>query len=502
MMWFATTRHCRQMTTTTRFATALNVTLGAALLVVGSSALAQNATRGRQLYENTNNAPLSCSAPGVCHGPDPSSNLNKIKNGTNPAVIQVAVTNVSLMNFLSTYLTSATDRADIAAYIANPGSAGGGGGGGAGSFSVSANSLTFGGTQIGTSNTTPSPASITLTNSSTGTLTITGINKSGTNATDFTPTGSCVSAAPVVVAAGGSCTLGVSFMPSGIGTRTATLTVASNSVTNPAVSISGSGSASPVATVALNRAAIAFPTQTIATTSNAQDVTISNQGMAPLMITNVSTSPMPEFVSTTNCLTTLTTGSTCTVTVAFTPSAAGTRTGTIALTTNVGATNIPLTGFSVLTPTAIAAADKTTLAFPSTPIGATSAPSSFTFTNTGNAPMQVTSVAMGGGDASQFKMGSASTCKAGTLAAFASCRVDLAFAPQSAGGKSTTVTVAHNASGGATTMTATGMANAMSSSSALAPSNIGGAGAASLWHLVSLALMLLLVPVMRRALRA
>lgn len=489
------------MKRTFRLATAVNVALGSAMLIAASGAVAQNATRGKQLYENTNNAPLSCSAPGVCHGPDPNTNLNKVKNGTTGATIQTAVTNVALMNFLSAYLSNATDRADIAAYIVNPAAAGsGGGGGGGGSLAASATSMLFGATQIATSSSTPSPASITVTNGGTASITITAVNKSGTNANEFTPTGSCVAAAgPVVIAPGANCTLGATFMPSGLGTRTATLTIASNSPTNPAISLSGLGSATPVASVALNRTAVAFRTQTVATTSAAQDVTVTNAGQAPLMINNVATSPMPEFVSTTNCLTTLQTGASCTVTVVFTPAGAGNRTGNIAVTSNVGTTNIPMAGFSVLTPTAIATPDKTTMAFAATPVGAKSAVSSFTLNNTGNAPLEVSAVTLGGTDASQFKMVTGSTCRAGTMAAFASCRVDLTFEPESAGSKTATVTVAHNASGGNVTMTATGSgALATASSSAVAPSNIGGVGAASPVVLAVLALTLLLVPVVRR----
>jgi HYDIN/CFA65/VesB family protein/centrosomal CEP192-like protein len=484
------------MKTIARHATALHVALGILLTSAASVALAQNATRGKQLYENTNNAPLSCSAPGVCHGIDPNLNLNKIKNGSNANAIQAAINSVSTMAFLSTYLTSATDRADIAAYIANPAAAGGGGGGGV-TLAASAAGFTWGATQVGSTNSSPSPGTITLSNGSASNIVITAINKSGTNAAEFTINGSCVSASPVTIAPGGSCSVGASFAPGATGTRTATLTVTSSAATNPSISLSGTGSSTPIASIALNRASIAFPTQTVATTSGAQSVTVTNSGSAMLTVTQVSTSPTPEFVSTNNCTTVLPGGS-CSVAVVFTPAAAGTRSGTISITSNVGTSSIVLAGNAVLTPIPIATPDRTTLTFPQTLVNSKSAMSTLTFTNSGNAPMQISNVALGGADAAQFKMGSTTTCRNGTLAAFASCKVDMTFEPQSTGGKSASITISHNASGGATTTAVSGV-GASATSSAMAPSNLG-AGALSLWQLIVLAVTLLSVPPLRRRL--
>ena len=478
-----------------RRATALHVALGIVLAASASTVFAQNATRGKQLYENTNDAPLSCSAPGVCHGIDPNLNLNKIKNGSNAAGIQSALMTVSTMSFLSTYLTSATDRADIAAYIANPAAAGSGSGGVA--LAASAGGFTWGATQVGSMNSSPSPSQILLNNSSSSNIVITAINKSGTNAAEFTVSGSCVSVSPVTIAPGGSCNLGATFLPGATGTRTATLTVTSSAATNPSISLSGTGSSTPVASIALNRQSIAFPTQTVATTSFAQSVTVTNSGSAMLTVTQVTTSPMPEFVSTNNCTSVLP-GGNCSVAVVFTPTAAGTRSGTVTVTTNVGTNNIVLAGNAVLTPIPIATADRTTLTFPQTLVNSKSAMTSMTFTNTGNAPMQISNITLGGADAGQFKMGSTTTCANGTLAAFASCKIDMTFEPTSKGGKSAAVTVSHNAGGGATTTAVTGMA-ATTMSSALAPSNLG-AGSISLGQLIVLALVLLAVPPLRRRL--
>jgi hypothetical protein len=260
---------------------------------------------------------------------------------------------------------------------------------------------------------------------------------------------------------------------------------------------------SPTATAALSPASVTFRTQTVATSSPAQTITLKNDGGAALTVTQVATTPATEFVSTHNCTTVGPQGGTCRINVLFTPAAAGTRSGNIAITTNIGTSNVVLAGFAVTTPTPIASPDKASVEFPSIRVGTITPKSTFKFENSGNAPMQLSDVTLGGTDAAEFNMGSSSSCKKGdTLAAFASCNIDVVFQPQSPGKKAATITVAHNASGGTTDLTATGtgMTTAGATSSAVAPSNLGGVGATSPLQLAALGLTLLLVPPVRRRL--
>jgi hypothetical protein len=496
------------MKKTIGLATAFKVATGSVLLVASASAFAQNAANGKVLYNTKlNPAYLSCSDNSQCHGPDPSLNKNKIRNGTNPNTIMTALNSVPLMNPDRGYLTLA-QATDIAAYIANPAAAN------APAITASATSLAFGTTQVGATSAVSTPASVTLTNTGAGTLTITGINKSGTNAADFTATGTCVGAS-VTVAPGATCTLGATFSPTATGTRTATLTVASNAPTNPAISLSGTGSAVPVAAASLSVGSLTFPTQTISTTSAARTVTLTNTGNAALSVTQVATTPNPEFAATSNCVGTVNAGASCTISVTFTPSAAGTRSGTLSITSNAATSpnTITLAGTSVLAATPIATCQSTAVAFPMTNVGVMSSGLSTTLTNTGNAPLQITGVAIGGTNASDFRLGAGNTCAVGTLAVGASCLLEVAFQPSSSGTKSATVTITHNASGGSTTVAVSGTAatptststtgptgGTSPSSSALAPSNVGGGGSLSPLHLGALAMTLLLVPALRRRL--
>ena len=67
------------------------------------------------------------------------------------------------------------------------------------------------------------PRSITLTNSGTATLTVTGITLTGGQAADYRQTNTCTT-----VAAGGTCSISVTFAPTDVGTRSAMLSIASD----------------------------------------------------------------------------------------------------------------------------------------------------------------------------------------------------------------------------------------------------------------------------------
>lgn len=489
------------MTRSSRLATAINVAAGVALLLAATGAPAQNAVRGKQLYETRlNPVYYSCSDGTFCHGPNPAQGMRNISRATNPSAILSAISSVTQMRQLTGYVTS-NDAADIAAYIQNPAAAT------AATIATTATSLAFGATQVGTSNTAPVPATITITNTGGGNLVISAVNRSGTNAADFAATGTCAAAAPVTVAPGATCTLSARFTPSAAGTRTATMTLASNAATNPAIALAGTGSAVPVPSVNLSANTLAFPTQTVGTTSAARQLTLTNSGSAALTVTQVATSPNPEFAATSNCVGTINAGASCTIGVTFTPTAAGTRSGSLTITSNApGSPNaVALSGSSVLTATPIATIASTSVAFPATAVGVMQTAQATTLTNTGNAALQIASVTLGGANPSDFRMGAGTTCAVGSLAVGANCRIEVQFQPQSAGSKSATVTVVHNGPGGATAVTVTGMAAGASgggaaSSSALAPSNVGGAGALAPAQAIALALSLLVAAALRRRL--
>jgi hypothetical protein len=100
-------------------------------------------------------------------------------------------------------------------------------------LAVSPSSLSFGSVARGTIS--PSQP-VTVTNTGTAGLKVTGVTRSGTGASRFDATNGCTA----VVAPGASCTIGVTFAPTGVGELTPLLTITTNAG-SAAVALSGTG---------------------------------------------------------------------------------------------------------------------------------------------------------------------------------------------------------------------------------------------------------------------
>ncbi len=193
------------------------------------------------------------------------------------------------------------------------------GGGGGPTVTVSPASLTWGTVVLGA---TGAAKSVTLTNTGSTTLTISGITTSGdfAQAASTKPCGS-------TLAAGKYCVIKVTFAPTALGTRTGTLTITDNSPSSPqTVALSGTGG--PQAT--LTPASKTYPAQAVGTTSPAKVFTLTNKQAVALTAITISTTG--DFsVSTTTCTASLNALSSCTISVVFTPAAVGTRSGTLSV---------------------------------------------------------------------------------------------------------------------------------------------------------------------------
>ncbi len=193
--------------------------------------------------------------------------------------------------------------------------------------SLSPSSLTFASQLVGT---TSAAQTVTLTNSGTATLNITSIAITGANSGDFGQTNTCGAS----VAAGANCTLSVTFTPSVSGSRTASVTLTDDAAGSPqAVSLTGTGSV-PAPAVSLSPASLTFASQTVGTTSAAQVVTLTNTGTATLNITSIAITGTNsgDFAQTNTCGASVAAGANCTISVTFTPSAAGSRTASVTIT--------------------------------------------------------------------------------------------------------------------------------------------------------------------------
>jgi hypothetical protein len=156
---------------------------------------------------------------------------------------------------------------------------------------------------------------------------------------------------------------------------------------------------------------LVFPAQAVNTTSAPQVITLTNSGLAPIILLGVGlagTNP-EQFLQTNNCLNAiLGIGATCQVSVTFTPTQPGLPTAVISLSGNAPGEplNIPLTGstpgagstgslsFDPASVTFVWSA-----AFPAAVEG-------LTITNNGNSPVTISGVSLTGPDAADFSLSS------------------------------------------------------------------------------------------------
>ncbi len=290
--------------------------------------------------------------------------------------------------------------------------------------SLSSSSLGFPSEPVGTT----SPAqTVTLSNPGNSSLNITSISTSG----DFAQTNNCGGS----VAVGASCTLSVTFTPTSSGTRTGVLSVADNAAGSPqTVSLSGTGNV-PVAS--LSPTSLTFANQPVATTSGAQAATLTNTGGASLSINNIAVNG--DFAQTNNCGSTLASGTHCAINVTFTPTASGIRTGTLTVTDNASGSP-QSTGLTGTGNVPVASVSPSSLSFGSQMVGAISAAQTVTLSNTGGAMLTITSITASGDFAQTNNCGS-------SLAASASCAINVTFTPTASGTRSGSLTFADNAAG-------------------------------------------------------
>jgi hypothetical protein len=173
--------------------------------------------------------------------------------------------------------------------------------------------------------TTSDPVTVTLTDVGTVPLNITDISASA----DFAQTNDCLGTVP---ASGGRCTIRITFTPTTLQTQTAEIAITDDASGSPhKITVTGTG-VSASTEVTFSPTSLEFASQTVGTTSQPKTVTLTNTGDLDLTIESVSTSG--DFAQTNNCPSTMGVGASCTITVSFTPTGSGTRTGGLAVTDN------------------------------------------------------------------------------------------------------------------------------------------------------------------------
>jgi hypothetical protein len=292
---------------------------------------------------------------------------------------------------------------------------------------LSASSLTYPSQNVGTAS---SPQTVTLTNTGLDPLAVNGITSSG----EFPQTNTC----PATLAIGASCTITVTFTPTAPLARTGTLAITDNAPGNPhLVQLSGTG-VGPAVT--LSKTSLAFGEQPVGTTSGAQTITLTNSGNAQMTISGVGRSG--DFAQANNCGPTLDAGLNCTINVTFTPKTAGTTFGAITIGDNAPGNPqlVGLSGNAVSGPAPEVFLSSSSLSLGSQPVTTTTPVQTMTLTNTGNAALTITGIAVTGNFAQTNDCGT-------TLNAGASCTFSMTFTPLAAGTRPGALTITDNASG-------------------------------------------------------
>ena len=208
-----------------------------------------------------------------------------------------------------------------------------------------------------------------------------------------------------------------------------------------------------------------FGIQQLTVTSPPQAFVLTNNTGSPItftsiVVTGVSPAANTDFaISSDGCSPSVAAAATCTVNVTFTPSVAAAESATLVITamvTNGGQSstevfNVNLTGTGSATAPGVEF-DHTTVAFANQSLKTTSAAIPVKLTNNGLGPLTITSIAASG-DFAQTN-----TCPVGpaTLAAGATCTINVTFTPTAVGARTGTLTVTDNAAGSPQTIPLTG----------------------------------------------
>jgi len=195
-----------------------------------------------------------------------------------------------------------------------------------------------------------------FTTTTTPTTTITSESTYG-----FAETDNCVG---ILSPSGGTCTINLTFTPPSVSAQTDELRIYDNAYiagaasTSQTLTLTGTGVTAATA-VTVTPTTLTFPNQAVGTTSAPQNVTITNTGTATLNISKISAGTSGDYTETDTCgalLNTLSVGQSCSVSVIFSPTASGTRSGSLSITDNatgspqtVAISGVGLAAFSITT---------------------------------------------------------------------------------------------------------------------------------------------------------
>jgi hypothetical protein len=197
---------------------------------------------------------------------------------------------------------------------------------------------------------------------------------------------------------------------------------------------------SPAPVVTLSAKSLSFASQIVSTTSGEQSVTLTNSGDGLLSITAITVSGDFALATTaTSCPYgggSMASQANCTINVTFSPTATGTRTGTVTVTDNAAGSpqSVVLSGTGT---GPVVNLGSSSLTFSAQMSGTSSSAQPVTLTNTGNAPLTISSITASG-DFSQTN-----TCGS-SVSAGANCTISVTFKPMAGGTQTGSISISDN----------------------------------------------------------
>jgi hypothetical protein len=328
---------------------------------------------------------------------------------------------------------------------------------------------------VGAAASTPQP--VTVSNASIATFALSAPAISGSSAGDYViSSNNC----PAMLAPNQTCTVQITFLPAAAGLRQAQLQMSDDVPGDTASTVSLDGTGQKPGSLAISPSSASFSPVAVGATSSPSMLTVGNSG-------DVAVNLQVPFLAGDYTLSNSTCGAilapaslpaaNCTLQVSFSPTATGIRPGTLTLVSDAinSPATVALTGVGLAPGNAILA--PTSLQFPPTVAGAVSSALPVLVTNSGGATTQLGAAAV----SANYQILPAGTTCTGTLAAGASCALQVAFAPAAgtAGGETGTLTQPGQFSGSPATVSLNGQAVApgaltLSPNSVVFPSVVTG----------------------------
>jgi hypothetical protein len=291
------------------------------------------------------------------------------------------------------------------------------------------------------------PRPVLLTNTGTRTVTLSRAVLSGNQAADFAVDDS---GCTMPLAPSDSCRVDVRFTPGDTGDRHATVTFeAVNASARWIVQLSGAGTAPDRRQITLP-ADVSFGSRTLRTSADRRDVIVTNPGRVALRIARaeIGGEHAGDFAMVSDACsgTVLQQRATCTIGLRFTPLGVGARAGLLTVVSDAedGARPVALGGDGTAAPAPVAQLSPATLEFKPQIIRQPGGAQTIRVTNSGNGPLVIGDVSVLGPHAADFPI-VRNTCAGASVAASASCTIEVGFAPAGTGPRLAMLTLAHNA---------------------------------------------------------